>query len=233
MQADSKTRTNWPSVGVVNGGIFMVMVGLVIAVYQTPLGEWLADGEIIKAQLAQFGSAAPLVYTLATAILVAAGTPRLVLCSLGGMAFGFAWGLIWSQIGSLLGSYVIFLFIRWRGINFTLHHFPRLRGFSQRMENKGWLSVVILRQLPLNGFYNNALLGVTSVSHGNFLLGSLLGFLPLGIPASLLGAGLIQRDFLKGMQYITFGFACSVLLGFILNRQINKLYSNKSDYDPS
>ena len=232
MQTDSKLQAKWQGVRIVNGGFFMLMVGLVIAVYLTPLGDWLADGQLIKATLAQFGSAAPLVYTLATALLVAAGVPRLVLCSLGGMAFGFAWGLIWSQIGSLLGSYVIFLFIRWRGIHFTLHHFPRLRGFSERLENKGLLSVLVLRQLPLNGFYNNILLGLTPASHGDFLLGSLLGFLPLGIPACLLGAGLIQGNWIKAMQYISFGFACSVILGLLLNRQLSR-FSSKRDYDPN
>jgi uncharacterized membrane protein YdjX (TVP38/TMEM64 family) len=80
--------------------------------------------------------------------------------------------------------------------------------------------VVLIRQLPLSGFYNSVFLGLTPVSHGDFLLGSFLGFLPLGVTACLLGAGLIQGDMLKGIQYIAMGLACSVILGYMLNRLV-------------
>jgi uncharacterized membrane protein YdjX (TVP38/TMEM64 family) len=216
----------------VNSGIFLAMTGLGMAIYLSPLRVWLADGQFIKGWLALFGIAAPLVFTLATAFLTAIGTPRLLLSSLGGMTFGFAWGLAWSQLGTLIGSYGIFLFIRWRGRGYALHHFPRLRGFSQGMKSRGIMAVAMLRQLPINGFYNSALLGLTTVGHGDFLLGSLLGFLPLGISACLLGAGLMQRDLLQGVQYIALGLACSALLGFIFNRLVNKMPATR-DYDPS
>jgi len=220
--SEIEPRTTRRMVGIVNGGVFLVVAGLVLVVYLTPLKDWLADGQIIKDQLALFGLAAPVAFTVATALLTVIGTPRLLLCTLGGMAFGFTWGLIWSQLGTLIGSYVIFLFFRWRGRDYALRHFSRFRGFSKLMENQGVLSVVVLRQLPLNGFYNNVLLGLAPVSHGGFIFGSLLGFLPLGITACLLGAGLIQRDLFTGMQYVAFGLAGSTILGFIVNCLINK-----------
>jgi uncharacterized membrane protein YdjX (TVP38/TMEM64 family) len=142
------------------------------------------------------------------------------LCSLGGMSFGFTWGLAWTQLGTVLGSYFTFLFVRRSGREFTLSHFPRLRNFSQGLESRGLLSVMVVRQLPLNGFFNTVFLGLTGVSHGAFLLGSLLGFLPLGVTACLLGSGLIQSDAVKGVQYAVIALACSVILGFLLNRLI-------------
>lgn len=203
--------------GIVNGGVFLAVVVLGAAVYLTPLQTWLAQGQIIKAHLAWFGLAAPWVFTAAAALLTAVGVPRLLLCSLAGMAFGFAWGLAWAQLGTVLGSYATFLLVRWQGRDYTLSHFPRLRGFSQNMQSRGLLAVVLIRQLPVSGFYNTVFLGLTPVSHGDFLLGSLLGFLPLGITACLLGAGLIQADWLKGVQYAALGLACSVVLGGVLN----------------
>ncbi len=206
--------------GIVNGGVFIAIIVLGAAVYFTPLKTWLAQGQLIKEQLALFGMAAPAVFTAASALLTAIGAPRLLLCSLGGMAFGFAWGLAWSQLGTVLGSYATFLFVRWRGRDYALSHFPRLRKFSQNMESRGLMSVVLVRQLPLNGFYNNVFLGLTPVSHGDFILGSLLGFLPLGVTACLLGAGLIQGDLVKGVQYVALALASSVILGFLLNHLV-------------
>jgi len=206
------------------GNIALLVAVIVLgwAVYFTPLKGWLADGQLIKGHLDLLGAAAPVAFTLGTALLASVGTPRLMLCTVGGMAFGFAWGLAWTQLGTLLGSYATFLFIRWRGKNYALCRFPRLRNFAQGLENNGLISVILFCQLPLNGFYNNVLLGLTPVSHFHFLVGSLLGFLPMGITACLLGAGLIQRDLLKCVQYIGLGLACSAILGFVLNYLIRK-----------
>ncbi len=215
--------------GIVNGGVFLAVIVLGAAVYLTPLKTWLAQGQFIKEHLALFGIAAPAVFSLAAALLTAVGAPRLLLCSLGGMAFGFAWGLAWSQLGTVLGSYATFLFVRWRGRDYALSHFPRLRRFSQNMESRGLMSVVLVRQLPLNGFYNNVFLGLTPVSHGDFILGSLLGFLPLGVTACLLGAGLIQGDLVKGVQYVALALACSVILGFLLNHLVRGKNRGRDD----
>jgi len=204
--------------GLVNSTVFVLVLALGAAIYFTPLRAWLEQGQAIKAELALFGYAAPLVFTLAAAALTAIGVPRLLICSLAGMIFGFAWGLAWSQIATLLGSYATFLFVRWRGRAYTLDHFPRLHRFTRKLESKGILSVFLLRQLPMNGFYNNLFLGLTSVRHRDFLLGSLIGFLPLGITACLIGTGLIQTDVTKSVQYLMVGLVCSVALGYLLAR---------------
>jgi len=206
------------SFSLVNGGVFLLAIGVGAGVYFTPVNDWLAQGQLIKNELALFGIAAPIVFTAAAALLTAIGVPRLLLCSLGGMTFGFAWGLLWTQLGTLLGSYATFLFARWRGRDYTLQHFPRLRSFSLRLEKQGLRAVLLLRQVPMNGFYNNVLLGLTPVSHRDFIFGSLLGFLPLGVTACLIGAGLIQTDAAQGVQYVALALACSVILGFVLKR---------------
>ncbi|MFM8332894.1 MAG: TVP38/TMEM64 family protein [Candidatus Methylumidiphilus sp.] len=215
-QATHRPDRRWP--GVVHGGVLLATLALGVLVYCTPLQAWLAEGEAIKAQLRPLGVAAPLLFSAAAALLTAVGVPRLLLCSLAGMAFGFAWGLAWAQLGTVLGSYAVFLLVRWRGRAYTLAHFPRLSGFTQSLESRGLLAVLLIRQLPVNGFYNSVFLGLTPVSHGEFLLGSLLGFLPLGVTACLLGAGLIQSEMLKGAQYLAWAAACSVGLGLFLNR---------------
>ncbi|MGE5320807.1 MAG: hypothetical protein ACM3KD_11545, partial [Hyphomicrobiaceae bacterium] len=105
--------------GVASAGVVLFAIAICALVYLTPLRSWLADGQVIKHELASFGLAAPLVFAACCAGLLAIGMPRLLLCSLGGMIFGFAWGLLWTQLGTVLGAYGTFLFVRWRGRDYT------------------------------------------------------------------------------------------------------------------
>jgi len=56
--------------------------------------------------------------------------------------------------------------------------------------------------LPISGLYNDILLGMSTVSHSDFWIGSALGFLPLGVTATLVGAGAIQADMSHLAQYL-------------------------------
>jgi uncharacterized membrane protein YdjX (TVP38/TMEM64 family) len=214
------------SLGIVNGGVFIAVLALGIVVYMTPLKTWLAEGQLIKEELAQFGIAGPLVFCVGAAALTAIGLPRLLLCSLAGMAFGFAYGVLWSELGTVLGSYATFMFVRWRGRDYALDHFPRLRRFSEKLEAKGLVSVLLIRQLPMNGFYNNVFLGLTPVTHRQFIVGSMLGYLPLGVTASLIGAGLLQADATKSIQYLMLALISSFGLGWGLKHLVSRKRSS-------
>lgn len=190
-----------------------VLFGGVILLAAPQIREWLGEEKALSLWIKGFGAWAPAAYVTASALLMAVGVPRLLLCSVAGLAFGFGWGLAWSQAGTLLGSYLTFLFVRWGGRDWSLEHFQRLKPFVHALEERGVLAVLLIRQLPMSGFYNNLLLGVTGVSHRDFLLGSFLGFLPMGITASLLGAGLIQADAAHTLQYLTLAALSFALLG--------------------
>lgn len=215
--------------GVLRGASVSAVLVLGVAFYFTPLNVWLAQGMILKTELADYGLAAPLVFTSVGAALTAIGTPRLVLCSLGGLAFGFAWGLVWSQLATVLGSYATLLLIRKFGIGFGLKKVRQFERFARQIERHGVLAVVLIRQLPLNGFYNNVLLGMTDVAHLDFIVGSFIGFLPMGITACLIGAGLLQSNFAKATEYIALALASSVILGFLLKRLHDFVYARNAE----
>lgn len=224
-----ETALRTSKAGIVNLGVFLGVLILGTVIYFSPLRAWLADAQAIRGYLSQFGYAAPLVFVLATGLSTALGTPRLLLCSVAGMVFGFGWGMVWSQLGTLLGSYATFLLVRRVGKDYALSHWPRLQGFSRYLASRSLMAVVLIRQLPISGFHNNLILGLAPVGHVDFLLGSLLGFLPLGLTACLLGAGLIQSNWVQGMQYLLLGLACSVVLGYGLKRWVNS--SQRVDHD--
>lgn len=175
----------------------------------------------IKLWLAETGYAAPAVFTLASALLTAIGVPRLLLCSLAGMVFGFSWGFAWSHLGTVFGAYLTFIFARWSGREFVQEKFPKIIALSRSDQAQGWLYVLFMRQLPISGLYNDILLGLSTVSHCDFWIGTALGFLPLGLTATLIGAGILQADISHLAQYL--GIAACVF--FFLTQSLKWILS--------
>jgi uncharacterized membrane protein YdjX (TVP38/TMEM64 family) len=194
--------TNTLSKKIAIGSLLIGVVGCSFLIYSMPLKDVLNQSQQIKLWLAETGYAAPAVFTLAAALLTAIGMPRLLLCTLAGVVFGFTWGFVWSHFGTLLGAYGTFIFARWSGREYVQQRFPKIIALSQATQARGWRSVLFMRQLPISGLYNDILLGMSTVSHCDFWIGSALGFLPLGVTATLVGAGAIQADISHLAQYL-------------------------------
>jgi uncharacterized membrane protein YdjX (TVP38/TMEM64 family) len=184
-------------------------------VFALPVREWLDRGEAVREGLAALGLAGPLVFLAATTLGTAAGLPRLAFCTLGGWVFGFAWGFVWSQLGSLLGAYLLFLLARHSTPEKLLKKYPKLRALSVPA-GRGWWSVLLVRQLPIAGLYNDILLGWSPVTHRDFWIGSFLGFLPLGVTATLAGAGAIHADPARLGSYLAAATVLFLLLHYSL-----------------
>ena len=187
-----------------------------------PLKEWADHSETLRESFTTMGLWAPVAFILLTTIGTAFGLPRLVFCMVAGWLFGFAYGFLWSQLGSLFGAYGLFLLARSSQPERLLLKYPKLRHISTPV-GTGWLSVLLVRQLPLAGLYNDILLGWSPVTHRDFWIGSFIGFLPLGITASLLGAGAIEADLGRVAAY----FALATLIFFLLSYGIKRLINRK------
>jgi uncharacterized membrane protein YdjX (TVP38/TMEM64 family) len=138
-------------------------------------------------------SAGPWFYPLSIlciALLVGCGVPRLLLCTVAGMALGFWRGMLVGECGTVMGYYGIFLFIRWGGRDWALHRFPKLRKWSDLIQGQGILGVILLRHVPIHGTLTNLGLGLSRIRHRDFLIGTAIGVISEAIPATLVGAGL-------------------------------------------
>lgn len=165
---------------------------VVVSVYVlrwTPLCQYLHDMGAAQETLQRTGAASPIIFMLITAVLVAVGVPRLLLCPIGGAVFGFTWGLILTQAATLCGYYVTFLFVRWGGGDWVTRRWPRLRKWAGYLERFGVPAVFVIRQLPVSGLVINIVLALAAVRHSSFLVGTVLGILPEAIPATLIGSG--------------------------------------------
>ncbi len=189
-----------------------ILVAAGVLAYFVPVKNWHQDAAQIRKIVASAGVWVYPAGIAATAILVACGVPRLVLCGIAGMTLGFWWGLAVVQVGSLLGFYGVFLFIRWGGRDWGLRHWPALRKWADLVHDHGTLGVILIRQLPIHGSLINLALGLSNVKHRHFLLGTLIGSLPEAIPTTLAGAGLVRPSIEATLSYLAVAMTALVVI---------------------
>lgn len=203
--------------------LLCLAAGASLAIVLTMPKDWLLLGAEVKAQLAAIGLAAPLVFLAVTAVMTGVGAPRLLFCFLAGWSFGFGWGFALSHFGTLLGAYGVFLLARRVAPERLLRKYPKLKTITVPV-GEGWWSVLLVRQLPISGLYNDILLGWSPVTHRDFWIGSFLGFLPLGVTATLMGAGAIRADLAELGKYC----ALAAVLFFLLNYSFKWMTARKT-----
>jgi uncharacterized membrane protein YdjX (TVP38/TMEM64 family) len=205
------------------------VIGLVIglAVFMaiarfTPLSAWITNVQVWKAYIRDLGHLAHGMFLCACAAAVMIGIPRLPLCAAAGLIFGFTEGLLISLIGSTLGSYGAFLITRKgarRSVQARLDQWPWLLG----MMNKPSLGRVFwVRQLMVPGIVLNMMLGVTSIGHRLFLLGTALGYLPLNVTFALVGSGLGKGSFEQTLTQLLGAMGLINIIGWLVWRMKNK-----------
>ncbi len=204
--------------------IGVVLLGLVL-MNVTPLRSLLARTELLGAWFTQRGSTGMVLYIAGVTILVCLGVPRLLLCSIGGMAFGFWQGLLLTQAGTVMGFYAVFILVRHAGWSFSfLRHRPNLNTVQQRIGKGGVMSVFGIRMMPLSGFYSTIMMGMLPIRHSHFLLGTLLGTFPQAIPATLIGSGATQETLQTSIASIVAAVIAFVIIWFCIDAYRRKMH---------
>jgi uncharacterized membrane protein YdjX (TVP38/TMEM64 family) len=115
-----------------------------------------------------------------SAVLGLPGTP---LTLLSGSLFGKFLGTIIALIGNTLGAAAAFLLSRYVFRDYVekniLPKYPKMKEYDEKLQRKGFSTVVALRLIPLFPFNAlNFLFGVTSVPFKKYVLGSFIGMIP-------------------------------------------------------
>lgn len=190
----------------------IILVIVILALHLSPLGQYreyiLAFCERIKS----YGALAPLLFTVSVAVLVTIGIPRLLLCTIGGMLFGFYQGLLYSVAGTIIGCYTIFSVVRGFGRAYIVTRYPKLDRFTKLIERGGIPAVILARQIPIHGMVVNLMLGLSPVKRRDFLIGTTIGLLPQAIPFTLIGKGVKQESIETSIAYIV---AAVIILAFL------------------
>ena len=164
---------------------------MLLLIHTTPFGQQFRNWDALAHTFKGGGITAELYFVLISSMLMMFGAPRLLFCGLAGFAFGFWEGMFWSLASSLLGSYMAFRAARWGGKGWLTEHFGHRRFFGKIAHSKPTVaSVFAIRMLPVSNAIINVGLALSHVGDRAFLLGSLLGFLPQGIVAVIIGSGM-------------------------------------------
>ena len=165
----------------------MVLLGLILVamamVWRERAHIQLTD---LPSELKSFiggGVYAPLIFL---AIHVAASllfVPRTPLSIAAGLLFGLWWGTLWAALGAMSGSLVGFLLARHLNAGWIKpERMPKLGELMARVERGGWRAVALIRLLPIMPHTPvNYAFGLSRISLGEYMLGSLVGQLPITV----------------------------------------------------
>jgi uncharacterized membrane protein YdjX (TVP38/TMEM64 family) len=176
-----------------------------------------------KNRLAAYG-----LFVLSTGLLIGIGFPRLWISSIAGGIFGVAVGIALSLTASVLGAAIVF-----QAGRFFLPE--RLKGglkrasFSLRglVKNHTFSFVLYARLFPFsNSTIVSLLSGACRADFMQFVVASLVGFMPLTIVFCLVGNGSMK---LKGWP-IFLGFGLMILF-YIAAAMFRKFFPKKASPD--
>ena len=162
-----------------------------------------------------------LVFVLGGALVIICGLGRSLVSLAGGLFYGVWEGVIFSLTAALVGSLVIFTFVRFFKRPLFSHKLGKyLARVDQLVADNGILAVILIRLLPLTSLLLNVLIAMTRVTLPEFVIGSLIGFLPETLVFSLYGSS-TQGGFLSKVT-IASGLLVAVVVGCkIFSRKIN------------
>jgi uncharacterized membrane protein YdjX (TVP38/TMEM64 family) len=201
--------------------LVLVVAAFMLLAHFTPLRAWLENAQEWKRYVQEFGWMSRVGFLMATALAVMLGVPRMALGGVAGLLFGFTEGLLISLVGSTLGSYGTFLLIR-RGFRKSVAIQAEKRPWLAKLLKKpSFLKVFWVRQLVLPGVVLNAVLGVAETRHRTFLGGTLLGYIPLNVAATLVGSGLGKSSLAQSAVQLMAALAVINVVVWLLWRRFN------------
>ncbi|HWK47127.1 MAG TPA: TVP38/TMEM64 family protein [Stellaceae bacterium] len=162
---------------------------------------------------------APLVFVAVHIVASQVFVPRTLFGVVAGLVFGLWWGGVLAILGGMGGALVGFLIARYVNAGLLdVERTPALGTLLLRAERGGWRFVALVRLVPiLPHTLVNYALGMTRVPLGSYLVGSLLGMLPMTVLYVDLGAGggrvlTGQRGWLEPTLIAVVALGASVLL---------------------
>lgn len=198
--------------------LIVSVAAFMVVAHFTPLRAWITNVQVWKIHLRQYGWVAHAGFALVCAGGVLVGIPRLPLCAVAGLVFGFAEGLALSLGGSTLGSYGAFLVARMGGRRAVLARASRWPWMEPLLKQPSLMRVFWMRQMMLPGIVLNVLLGVTGVAHWTFMVGTFIGYMPMNVAFTLVGSGLGKESLTRTLMQLLAAMGVINVLGWLVWR---------------
>lgn len=161
--------------------IFLILIAFSITSYFI-LGEDL-ELQILRKHIKDFGIWTPIVFTLIYTLL-SIFIPATPLMIIAGLLFGFWYGFLYTIIGGLLSAIIVFYICRKLGrerVESVLksRYLKKLDDYNRKLAKNGIWDLTILRVIPIMPFnVLNILMGVSNIKTKDYIIGTLIGFMP-------------------------------------------------------
>ena len=201
------------------GNLLLVLALILpLACRHTALGRLLFDPEALRQFFEAHRGAGVWWFLAAATPILAAGGSRLLICAVAGMMFGFWEGLGLSQVVTLASAVGVYAAARHLGGEVSPKVRAALETCGVRSGSGGLTAVFVLRQLPLPGLVLNVAMARAGIPPVPFVAGSLVGYLPAGVPAVALGCGIGSQGRFAAWAMIAAAVAGLVLAGIMVRR---------------
>ncbi len=173
------------------------------------LGLWAPIGFIV-------------LYTIGTVLFL----PGTIFTLIGGAAFGLFWGSVLGVIAATIGATGAHYTARWFGKDFiqqsTTKRFPAISHYKARLQQNGFLTVLVLRLTPLipyNGL--NLALAYSPIKMKDYIAGTFIGVAPGAIAYVYLGEAMATLS-AQNIAIGAGGIIAYMILTALLVKRINK-----------
>ncbi len=147
----------------------------------TPMGDWLTREQLLALGAALKGTLGMPIGVLAAYVAGGLiGVPVTLLHAVAGVIFPLPQGFLYALSGSMLSAAATYMLGRFLGKDIVRRlGGKRLNTISRRLARQGWLTIALVRNLPVAPFsVVNMIAGASRIDFKDFLLGTALGMAP-------------------------------------------------------
>lgn len=190
-----QTNGKWQKLRRVTFVIFLILIISSLILYLVFRENLSIDD--LRSIIQGFGIWAPLVFI----ILFTLGTifiPSTPFMLVAGVLFGLKYGFLYSMIGGFLSAIIVFAISRklgreWAENILQKDNMKKFEEYNKRLESGAVYDLIILRFLPVMPFnVLNMMMGISRISLGDYILGTIAGLVPSKVAAVYAGTILVK-----------------------------------------
>ena len=219
--------------------ILLLIIGALLALQFTPLGDWLED--LVK-KIEGMGPWGPVVFVLVYIVSAIFLVPASALTVGAGLAFGLGLGFVYVSVGSVLGAMVTFLLGRTllrKKVDKWIEDKKEFKALDETVEEEGWKTVALSRLSPVFPYtFLNYAFGATNIRFGPYALASWLAMMPgtlLYVWIGALGNQASEDGGSSTMKTVFFvvGLIATIVVTVLITKKAKAKLENKIDDDSS
>lgn len=168
--------------------VLALLVVLLAAAWQGGVFDTFRNPDGVRALLDSWGAWAYVLYVLTFVLLMPFGIPAFFWVLPAGILWPFWIAYSLSLLGVAGGSSLGFLFARYMARDWVAARVPgRIRRIDERFSARGLSSVILFRLVLQLGAPTHWLLGLSKVAYPTFVLGTVIGAMPVVALVAWLG----------------------------------------------